>query len=575
MDNIYLKNLIDRIETSQRQVVMSEWVTENTSFPSGQPFGYKRHGFQKDIINDMHPNMCVKKLSQVGLTEVSIRKTIGFLAQHPGTSALYTFPDGNMKKRNSQTRIKPIFDRDFPLVKNSTEIRNNDIMQLGGSFLYVSANVESDATSTPVDMIINDEYDLSDQEFLALVNSRIQHSSFKIKQGFSTPTFSGYGISLEYESSDQREYWVQCPHCNHWQIPMYDLKNVYIPNLPSSVSNLLTDIDLSMAVSLDLDNAYCCCEKCRKRLPLGDEAKREWVARYPERLHSRGYWVRPFSSDLLSIRYLVTTMADYLKKDNLRRGVNTVLGMEYSDSNCRLERDDIMKAFENRTAPEIDKSKACFIGIDVGAYCHITINTNESDVVYFGVVPGHKLMETLYLLDEKYNIVAGGIDRYPETTLANAIRDWSKGRIWPIEYKYGKEIEPVKDAVGDTTYYRVNRTNALDIIKETVNNHTLHFYGYGDYQNIIIEHLRDMYRDDVRENAQPMWRKMNGNDHFFHSLAYGFVSRKIFDYIYSGEEDERSVVALSGLDLDKKVLYNSNLLQYSSDKRYNKHVIKR
>ena len=131
-----------------------------------------------------------------------------------------------MKKRNSQTRFKPIFDRDFALERGSTQIRNNDIMQLGNSFLYVSANVESDATSTPVDMIINDEYDLSDQEFLALVNSRIQHSSFKIKQGFSTPTFDNYGISLEYSTSDQREFWCQCPHCNHWQIPMYNFPTI-------------------------------------------------------------------------------------------------------------------------------------------------------------------------------------------------------------------------------------------------------------------------------------------------------------------------------------------------------------
>ena len=568
MENEFLRRFINRIEDSEKVVSVADWVSENTHFPSGANFGYARHAFQRDIINDMHPNMCVKKLSQVGLTEVSIRKTIAFLARNPGTSALYTFPDGNMKKRNSQTRIKPIFDKDFPLVRNSTEIRNNDIMQLGGSFLYISANVESDATSTPVDMIINDEYDLSDQEFLALVNSRIQHSSFKIKQGFSTPTFSGYGISMEYESSDQREYWVQCPHCNHWQIPEYDLKNVYIPNLPPQVENLITDIDMTIAVSLDLDNAYCCCEKCRKRLPLGDDAKREWVARYPERLHSRGYWVRPFSSDLLSIRYLVTTMADYLKKNNLRRGVNTVLGMEYADSNCRLEREDIMKCMCEMKTPVLDKEKPCFIGIDVGTYCHITINTNDCDVVYFNSVPGNKLLDVLKDLDSRYKIVAGGMDRYPETNLSNQVRDWSKGRIQPIHYKVGgRDIEPCKGLTGMTEYYSANRTAALDFIKESVNVHKMKFYGYGNYQSTIIEHLRDMYRDDGRE-TQPVWIKMTGNDHFFHSLAYGFIARKILEYETFGGDDEpeNSVVGLCGAMTDKKTLYTPNLLEYSTGK---------
>lgn len=573
MENEYVKRFVSRIQDAGKITSMADWVVENTSFPSGERFGFKRHAFQKDILNDMHPNLCVKKLSQVGLTEVSIRKTIGFLAQNPGTSALYTFPDGNMKKRNSQTRIKPIYDRDFPLEKNSSMIRNNDIMQLGGSFLYVSANVESDATSTPVDMIVNDEYDLSDQEFLALVNSRIQHSSFKIKQGFSTPTFSGYGISLEYETSDQREYWVQCPHCNHWQIPMYDLKNVHIPNLPTSVEDLITDIDMSMAVGLDLDNSYCCCEKCRKRLPLGDDAKREWVARYPDRLHSRGYWVRPFSSDLLSIRYLVTTMADYLKRDNLRRGVNTVLGMEYSDSNCRLEREDIIRCMENQKVPEISKDKPCFIGIDVGAFCHITINTNECDVVYFDVVPNDKLMETVQNLDKKYNIVGGCIDRYPETTLSNSIKEWSNGRIWPVHYHYGNVAEPHKEINGVVDYYKCNRTNAIDYIKDKINSHEMRFYGYTNYQSVIIEHLRDMYRDDKKENNQPMWIKMTGNDHFFHSLAYGFLARKVMEVegFYKNSFDERDFALIGGIEDTQKTLYNGKILSYSEGRRYKRY----
>lgn len=564
--NEFLERLKSRIIEGRTNKSIGDWVCENTTFGNGKHFSFTRHKFQKDILNDMHPNMCVKKLSQMGITEISIRKSIAFLSRNPGTNVLYTFPDINMKKRNSQTRFKPIFDRDFALERGSTQIRNNDIMQLGNSFLYVSANVESDATSTPVDMIINDEYDLSDQEFLALVNSRIQHSSFKIKQGFSTPTFDNYGISLEYSTSDQREFWCQCPHCNHWQIPMYNLDNVYIPNLPDSVADLRTDIDPTLAASLDLDNAYVKCAKCGKHLDLGDDAKREWVAKYPERTHSRGYWIRPFSSDLLSIKYLVTTMADFVKKDQIRRGVNTVLGEEYADKNARLELKDIVECMQDSRIPDISKDKPCFVGIDVGVNCHLVISTNESDVVLFEVVQFDRLLDRLKELDEKYNIVCGAIDRHPQIILSNMVRDWSEKRIYPVVYGQNRDVEPHTELDGNIDYYTINRTNDLDTIKDLINTHKMKFYGYGNLKSTIIEHLRDMFRDDGEDGAQPRWKKLTGNDHFFHALGYSFVARKMWNVInMTGEIEDRCCIDLVGVS-DKNSLYNDNLLSYDNNK---------
>ena len=564
--NEFLERLKSRIIEGRTNKSIGDWVCENTTFGNGKHFSFTRHKFQKDILNDMHPNMCVKKLSQMGITEISIRKSIAFLSRNPGTNVLYTFPDINMKKRNSQTRFKPIFDRDFPLERGITQIRNNDIMQLGNSFLYVSANVESDATSTPVDMIINDEYDLSDQEFLALVNSRIQHSSFKIKQGFSTPTFDNYGISLEYSTSDQREFWCQCPHCNHWQIPMYNLDNVYIPNLPDSVADLRTDIDPTLAASLDLDNAYVKCAKCGKPLDLGDDAKREWVAKYPERTHSRGYWIRPFSSDLLSIKYLVTTMADFVKKDQIRRGVNTVLGEEYADKNARLELKDIVECMQDSRIPDISKDKPCFVGIDVGVNCHLVISTNESDVVLFEVVQFDRLLDRLKELDEKYNIVCGAIDRHPQIILSNMVRDWSEKRIYPVVYGQNRDVEPHTELDGNIDYYTINRTNDLDTIKDLINTHKMKFYGYGNLKSTIIEHLRDMFRDDGEDGAQPRWKKLTGNDHFFHALGYSFVARKMWNVInMTGEIEDRCCIDLVGVS-DKNSLYNDNLLSYDNNK---------
>ena len=210
--NPYIKSIVEKIESINKDTSMAEWICNNTTL-KGQPFSFKRHEFQRQILDDMHPNLCCKKLSQVGLTEGQIRKTLGFLIQNPGTNALYSFPTTEMRDRNSKTRIRPILDRDFPKFggKEGKEVRNNSIMQLGDSFLYIAGNSEADATSTPVDMIINDELDLSDMEIIALFNSRYQHSDFKIKQMFSTPTFTGYGVSLDMRGLTSMNISISAP----------------------------------------------------------------------------------------------------------------------------------------------------------------------------------------------------------------------------------------------------------------------------------------------------------------------------------------------------------------------------
>lgn len=569
--NPYLKSIVDKLENISKDTSMAEWICNNTTL-KGQPFSFKRHEFQKQILDDMHPHLCCKKLSQVGLTEGQIRKTIGFLVQHPGTNALYSFPTTEMRDRNSKTRIRPILDRDFPKLSDvgGKEVRNNAIMQIGDSFLHVAGNSEADATSTPVDIIINDELDLSDMEIIALFNSRYQHSDYKIKQMFSTPTFTGFGVSLEYDGSDQHEYFYKCPHCNYQQIPMYDLKSVYIPGLPDEVTSLV-DIDMKMAVGLNLDDAYVRCIKCGKPLDLTDDSRREWVPRYPSRIHSRGYQVRPFSSPLLSVKYLVMTMADYIKKGKVRRGYNTVLGEDYESGNSRMEEYKIRKAAQSPQTPEISADKPVYIGIDVGLVCHVTLYVDGA-IIKYEQVHYKKLKETIKFYQSKYKIIAGAMDRYPYTSLAEEILEESNGIIMPVVYGGIKDAEPKKDVDGRVIYYNINRTSALDRVMDGIEQERLLLYGYGDLLDTVITHYRDMVRDD-EAGKQPEWRKLNGNDHFFHSSAYSMVAEKIYyvEGLGEGLKDARELVLFGTAgsfkdEKNKNYMDNGDLIGYSSSR---------
>lgn len=543
-NNPYLQHLAEKLMEQRTDSDIAEWVCNNTTL-GGNPFSFKGFGYQRDIINDMHPNLCCKKLSQVGITEIQIRKMMAFLVMNPGTRCIYTFPNDTLKKNNAQTRILPLIEQDLPEPAGSKAVRSKDIVQIGSSFLYIANGSESDVTSTPADMVLNDEIDLGDNDFYSLVNSRLQASTWRIKQSFSTPTFSGFGVAAEYKNSDQREYFIKCPHCGEWQVPFYDLDSVYIPNLPSFI-NKLSDIRKEVAVDLDLDAAYVKCKHCSKPLEISDESQREWVASYPNRQHSRGYQIRPFSTSKLSIKYLVMTVADYIEKGKIRRAYNTVLGEEYTEGDVRIDEGAIRNCFRSRMAPPVSKDRPCYIGIDEGLVCHITIYTKGAFLEFIRCSYSN-LVNKVKELCQKYNIVAGGIDRYPYTPLSNEIRDMTSGRIQPVVYGTGKIAEPKKETDGEVSYYNCNRTFALDEVKTLITNGEVDFYGYLDQEDIIVEHLRDMVRIESEGDKQPDWKKLNGNDHYFHSMGYALLAEKIQAVAeLANSQEVRSIIDLTG-----------------------------
>src|SRR5262249_33476401 len=158
--------------------------------------------------------------------------------------------------------------------QDKDSVRSREILQLGNSWLYVTACTEGDATSTAADVVFNDEVDLSDEKMLALFASRLQNSDWKINQRFSTPSFPSFGIDAGYSTSDQHLYLHKCSACNHWNWPEFHLRFCHIPGLPDHIEDIF-EIDDDALNHIDLLNSYVVCEKCSAALT--DEDERAWV----------------------------------------------------------------------------------------------------------------------------------------------------------------------------------------------------------------------------------------------------------------------------------------------------------
>ncbi len=540
----FASTLERRINKDSVNMTHGEWMCKNTTL-NKKPFTFDRYPFQLAIANDMHDNLDCMKPSQVGLTEIQIRKVLSILKRTDNISVIYTMPNDKMFKRISKSRIKPIIDTDTKAFGNASGAKNSmDLIQIGTSYLYVTGSTEGDATSINADMVFNDEVDLTDQVMLALFNSRLQGSDLRIKQRFSTPTYAGYGIHKGYSASDQHEFMIKCRACNTWQIPLFNKHFVPIPKLHDRVKEW-TDLEAKMLDDgqLDLKSLKVCCEKCRRPLNLADYDNRQWVARFPNRVHHRGYHVRPFSTHTLSPQYVMTQLFDYKRRNNMKGFYNTVLGETYSVGDNRLEASQIEAVMISASPIPIQDNTPVFIGIDVGMTCNITLATgSESNLAVFCFETCHSdsLLDRVKVLMKKYNIIGGAIDKYPYTTLSTSIRKATNGIIMPVEYGQGREFSPIKDEFQEQVGIRAGRTMLLDTVSIGIRTGTWQLSGYGMDKEIVITHLMDMVREEGSGEEEPVWVKLNGNDHYFHSLGYLVAAMRNRNYVVNTLGFERS-----------------------------------
>ena len=251
---------------------VSDWVSENTTL-NRRPFSFKGYEFQRAIMDDMFPDVNVKKCSQVGLTEIQLRKFLAFIKRNRGTNAFFTLPDERLRQRISQTRVAPILHADQVFqASDPKDVRSQSIVQMGNSFGFITGLTEADATSTPADALFHDETDLSDQRMLALFQSRLQNSHLKITQRFSTPTFAKYAIDADWNASDQRLYMCPCDACGHWNDIAFDTDHIHLPGLEKLEFEELHEIPSSALDSLNFKESYYKCSECGSQARSGAPA---------------------------------------------------------------------------------------------------------------------------------------------------------------------------------------------------------------------------------------------------------------------------------------------------------------
>lgn len=542
---------LERIETGLSKSIdmnrVPEWIIKNTRHPRNKRlrWSFAEHEFQIGIISDASPQVAVRKVSQVGLSEVSARLAlaVGFMRDF---TVIYVLPNGKFARKFSLDRIDPVVNASPVLSeRKSTSVYSTNLKRIGDMSLYVVGSYSpDDAISVPAQYLVRDEYDFGDQAILSTFDSRLGHNKEgeDFRRDFSTPTVAGYGIDRKFQAGDQRYYAVKHDKCGKWVVPVF-MNDVILPGFDGGMQDLekfhLQDSGVRIAES------YVRCPDCQQPITianLADPDKRMWVAKYEGRdIHS--YQVQSF--DVPSINppsRTIRQLNDYaLKKD----WVNFKVGDVHEDEESAFNPNAVDTY---RASPPVRFNVGdtlnlnCYIGIDVGNISWVKVGVKiggKLRIVYIEAVQCKGVEDALFIracqIIEALGMRFGVMDANPDSNTAGKLCAKYKGRFLACEYT-DKLPSPLLTYVvkEDRDVVRVHRSKRFDVLVKDYNTGQIE-WTESDQLPMVKEHVQGMKKlrraDDESgsselESANEKWESV-GEDHYVHTLLYCHLAAEL------------------------------------------------
>ena len=246
MEAIYYEGW-DAIERAWREgltpdplLMVSEWADKHrvlSSKAASEPGRWRtsRTPYLREIMDCLSPMSPIERVvfmkgAQVGGTELGLN-WIGYVIHHAPGPMMAVWPTVEMAKRASKQRIDALIEESPAIQERIAPARSRDSGNTilakefhGGVLVMTGANSAVGLRSMPVRYLFLDEVDgypldvEGEGDAISLAEARTRTFARRKILIVSTPTIAGASaVDREFEASDQRRYFVPCPHCAHRQ----------------------------------------------------------------------------------------------------------------------------------------------------------------------------------------------------------------------------------------------------------------------------------------------------------------------------------------------------------------------
>lgn len=488
-------NLPSKEALTRASVVL--WILDNNmKTETGKPFEFVKHRYMIDYLADEHPHKATIKASQVGWTTAELFDDIHLVGKR-NMAVIHTMHNSDFLQSFVRPRVNPLISGNPAIAKLQTS-DSEGLKGFGKNFLYFKgANAQSQAISTPADVLKFDELDKSDATTVELFRSRMNFSEYRFVREFSNPTSVNFGIDSSWKLSNQFHWFVKCSHCDHeW----------FIDFNKSDSHNHYVDQERRIFA--------CGSPSCGKEIYTADRIRGRWVAKYPSRDKVHGYWVNQMMVAWFDARMII----DEFENRTVTYFNSMVLGKAYTPTDMEVSRETILRACVPSNIPRTGVA----MGVDQKATEFHWVAMTALGVFAHGKESSWEKIEDLKL---KWNafVVADGRP-YPTgpKKLSQKYPDFYVGLGKPIstlETVIWSKKEPV-------VYY--DRVKILDIVANEITNCDLlfreHPYKLEDY----IKDWENIYRTTVEEpdgSSKSDWlKKDNKESDYSFATAYARIA---------------------------------------------------
>lgn len=531
--------------------------------PKGDALDFTTHPFLAEPYRDTHRELVFLKGAQLGFSTLSIVRTLWAVTRFP-IAAIYTFPTTDDVSRFTAARINPIvlsssFLTDRILNVNSVRMKQFALQPVASnphgatSTIYFNgAQNEKDATTADADLLIHDEEDKSNPQIIEQYESRLDHSKYKWKIRLSTPSMPGAGIDRAFRASDQRQWLLRCPSCNH----DFEMK------FPDCITpDSIEEVEAGTP-------AHYVCPRCRRPLPEEARASGRWVAMAPGPDKSHGYAISQMAAPWITAERILYRRAKATWEQDFW---NLVMGIPWIDSTEAMTREAILSRQDPMRSMESTGS-GTYIGIDVGKMIDVVVDTVEDGIPRTIHMGRYADWNDLDLVVRRFGAACVVIDAFPEEHAAREFQKRFPGVVWrcsyltnptaPREWKWDQEIGLVKVPRTEVLTQSAKELLTLQILPR--------FDGSPAWEAFIRHHEASqkvpVFIEGIEESRiveRYQWIE-RGPDHMFHARTYAMIARKspfiqpslpkigIRSFRRGGSKLERDLTALQAPPIDRR-----------------------
>ena len=473
------KNLLG-LERAQSFSALAFVKYNNIVNENGTPIEFKDHTFLIDPYIDNSEKQVIIKCSQIGWSTLAILRSF-HLAKYARANIIHSFPSRNMSKEFVVPKVDPLIARN-PVIKSMIKTDTSSLKEIDGRFIYYRGSYDvSEAISISAHILIQDEYDRSNQKILKTYRSRLDDAKRERPElgwewQFSNPSIPGYGVDVWWQMSDQKHWFIKCPHCEYdWYMKWPD--------------------------NINMDTQEKVCAKCGGIFDRETQTNGRWVKKYNDRKIS-GYWISQLFVPWISAEKIIED-----SRGDQEIFHNFTLGLPYVSKDTSVTREAIIKCL----SPGFNPRTAVAIGVDNGIEKHYVIG-NRHGIFEMGVT---RDWEEIEKLRNRYGAVMV-IDALPYPNTPTQMAEKYPGKVFIHFFQADKKNMGVIRWEGRVV--KSDRTKIIDAVVAEINSGDVTYNLTQSQMEDYIHHWEQMFRVIEKTpmgTMKPRWQTIEGRpDHF-------------------------------------------------------------